>query len=448
MSEYNQSDDLHGTSLEKEYDEVFSGEEKVMDLMKITNDKFTTSIETIKVNQIGLSEPTKLGRQKTITGLTQSIKELGVLTPIHVLAVSDEVSDDDYKYALLDGLRRYFGAVKNNIGEIQAVVWRFHDVDMGRELALSLGLILNKSQKRSWSETWDLYRILEMRGALTPGTLEYLLQMNSGDAMKLKDVMLCDYSEVKEALLSDEKDLEGCYKMLQKLRKEEDALAKEDATGFSDTVEGAEEITTDNTNGEGQLSDQDVMELLEMADSLDDLDVSEEDFSDLNQSAMSDEKQKVGERHPVDPAIRQGTFQRDRYMCRCCGTGGVAFLATLVYHHAIPVHCGGADSIENGLTLCDSCHLTLHSAEKIGGKIPMTEEQFKEYPESEQNRIKLILKYSKIAVEASKRKGISKEKIKEEANRSARHRMPGEGLKENQIGYATKSYGSDSDSNE
>ena len=32
--------------------------------------------------------------------------------------------------------------------------------------------------------------------------------------MKLKDVMLCNYDEVKEALLSGEKNLEACYKML------------------------------------------------------------------------------------------------------------------------------------------------------------------------------------------------------------------------------------------
>ena len=56
--------------------------------------------------------------------------------------------------------------------------------------------------------------------------------------MKLKDVMLCDYDEPYAMLLNNEKDLEACYKLLQKLRKEEDQLAKEDAT-FSDTVEEA-----------------------------------------------------------------------------------------------------------------------------------------------------------------------------------------------------------------
>lgn len=432
---YDENASVVGSSFESEYDATFSGEEKLNNLLKITSDSYTRKFERIKISQIGFTDPVKKSRAETMTGLTSTIKDLGVLDPIDVMTVEDP--DDDYKYVLIAGLRRVFGALKNGQTEIDAIVWDFKDKDQGNDLALYLGLILNRTQKRNWGETWHLYQILELQSAITPGTLEYLLQLESGDAMKLKDVMLCDYDEVKEALLSGEKNLEACYKMLAKLRKEEDQLAKEDAMGTADAVEGADEIASDNTGEGGQLTDQDVMELLEMVDSTDDSDLTDEDFDGLNQSAFSDEHQKVGDRHPVDPAIRQGTFQRDNFRCRCCGTGGVAFLATLVYHHAIPVHCGGADTVENGLTLCDSCHQTLHCAEKAGGKIPMTKEQFEEYDEAEQLRIKKILKFANVAVEAAKRKGISKEKIMEEANRSARHRMPGETLKETQIGFAT-----------
>lgn len=442
MEVYNENEEMHGTSLESEYDSTFSGEEKADMLLKLTSDKFTRHQERIKIKQIGFTEPIKRGRKKTMTGLTASVKDIGVVDPIHVMLTEEsdleDSDDDDFKYILLDGVRRVFGAMKNGIEEIDAIVWDFKDKEQGMELALVLSLVLNRTQRREWSEVWDLYQILEMQTSITPGTLEYLLQLNGGDAMKLKDVMLCDYDEPKAMLLNNEKDLEACYKLLQKLRKEEDQLAKEDATGFSDTVEGAEEVTSNNTETEdgGQLSDQDVLELLEMVDDISEGDIESADFSEMNTSSFEDEHQKVGERHPVDPAIRQGTFQRDDYKCRCCGTGGVAFLSTLVYHHAIPVHCGGADTVENGLTLCDSCHLTLHTTEKNGGKIAMTEAQFNEYDEKEQKRIKLIIKYAKIAVEAAKRKGVNKDKIREEANKSARHRMPGEGLSENQAGFA------------
>ncbi len=432
---YNKEETMKGTSLEKEYDAIFDGDEKSSALLKLTSNAFTRTFQRIKINQIGLTDPIKKGRAKTMIGLTSTIKDIGVVTPIHVMTVSEEAADDDYRYILLSGLRRMYGALRNGQEEIDAFVWDFHDKDQGTDLALVLSLLLNRVQKRTWGEIWDLYKALELQSSITPNTLEYLLQLESGEAMKLKDVMLCDYAEVKEALINNEKTLDGAYKMLQKLRKEEDQLAKEDVTGVSDTVEGAEELAADNVGESGQLSDQDVVELLEMADSAES-DVGEDDFSSLNNSSFGDEHQKVGERHPVDPAIRQGTFQRDKFRCRCCGTGGVAFLGTLVYHHIIPVSAHGADSIDNGLTLCDSDHQILHCCERAGGKIQMTKEQFEEYSQEDQERIKKILKYAKIAVEAHKRAGNSKEKIVKESCISGRHRMPGETLKETQIGFA------------
>ena len=76
----------------------------------------------------------------------------------------------------------------------------------------------------------------------------------------------------------------------------------------------------------------------------------------------------------------------------------------------------------------------------------MTKDQFEEYSEDEQKRIKFILKFAKIAVEAHKRVGNSKDKIVQEAVKSGRHRMPGETLKETQIGFnAMKSAEKESD---
>lgn len=428
---------MENEELKQEYEEVFDGEEKAMHMLKITRDKYDLQKERIQIKSIGFSEPLKVGRKQTMIGLTKSIGELGVVTPIHVMTTEmyeEDKDDDSYQYILLDGLRRIFGATKNNIAEIEAVIWDFHDKELGRQLALPLSLILNRTQKRSWAEVWDLYTILEMQSQVTPGTLEYLLQLEAGDAMKLKDVMLCDYSEVKEGLLSGEKSLDQCYKMLQKLRKEEDALANEDSTGFSDTVEDAGEIVNDERKE--LLSDDDVMQLLELSNNLDENDIDEADFEEMN--AQGDvEHQVVGERHPVDPSIKQGTFQRDKYKCRCCETGGVAFLGTLIYHHLVPVADGGPDTVENGLTLCDSCHQILHITQKNGGRINMTKEQFDEYDDKTQRRIKLILKFAKVAVEADKIRGRNKKEIMQDANASARHRMPGETLKETQRMYSS-----------
>lgn len=452
MAEYNESDNMHGTTLEAEYDSVFTGEEKAEMLLKLTSDKFSRYQDKIKIKQIGFTEPIKRGRKKTMTGLTSSVKDLGVVVPIHVMLTEESTledsSDDDFKYILLDGVRRIFAAMKNGIEEIDAIVWDFKDKEQGSELALALSLVLNRAQRREWSEVWELYQILELQTSITPGTLEYLLQLNSGDAMKLKDVMLCDYEEPKQALLNNEKDLEACYKLLQKLRKEEDKLAKEDATGFSDTVEGAEDVVSDNTETEdgGQLSDQDVLELLEMVDSLDNLDeVTDEDFDEMNKvdDAYVD-AQKVGDRHPLDAALRQAVLKKDNFTCQCCNMKLIGSrLGLIAVHHCLPVHTGGKDTLDNLITLCLNCHVNLHVMERNGGSILMSKEDFESLSETEQVSLKKALKLARVAIEADKRKGLSKKDVQELTRDSIRHPMPGTGLKENQIAYSASKADSD-----
>lgn len=433
---YNDEDEIIEDSLQAEYDSSFSGEEKLSNLLKITSDSYTRKFEKIRLDQIGFTDPVKKSRAETMTGLTSIVKDLGVLDPIDVMTVEDP--DDDYKYVLISGLRRVFAALKNGQTEIDAIVWDFKDKDQGNDLALYLGLLLNRTQRRNWGEIWHLYQVLELQSAITPGTLEYLLQLESGDAMKLKDVMLCDYDEVKQALLSGEKNLDGAYKLLAKLRKEEDKLAREDETGVSDTVEGAEEIASDNVGEQGQLSDQDVMELLEMADSIDDIEnVDETDFDELNQGV--DDSQAGGNRHPLDPALKSAVLSRDNFKCKCCGFGGAAALGVLAVHHILPVHTFSAgqktDYMENLVTLCIRCHILVHLVERGGGKLQMTKEDFEGYPEEEQKSLKRCLKYGRVAVEADKRKNMSIEDVKKATTDNIRHPMPGTGLPENERAY-------------
>lgn len=435
---------LDNKQLEKEYDQIFDGIEKVLNLLKVSNDAYTREIKIIDIEKIGLSEPTKKGRKDTRLGLTQSIKELGVINPILVMTTEiygeEEIEVEEginvYSFTLIDGLRRMSGAYKNGKHTMEAIVLDFKDKEKGRQIALPLGLALSKTQRRTWNEIWELYQILEMQNnfAITPGTLEYLLDLEPGDSMKLKDVMLSGDQEVVDDLIINKKNLEQCYRLLQRHRKEEDSLEKEDNTGISQ-VEGVADIVAATQEEDApMLSDQQVMSLLEMVEDIDS--ISEEDFGAFNSSLTGDERQKVGERHIIDPQIKQATFQKDNFECICCNTGDVAFLGALVYHHKIPVHCGGPDTVENGATLCDTCHIIVHVAEKAGGKLAMTKEQFEAYDEVQQRRIKKILALAKLAVQASQIKKIPVEKMKEEANKSMRHRMPGEGLKEAKIAYA------------
>ena len=230
-------------------------------------------------------------------------------------------------------------------------------------------------------------------------------------------------------LSSGEKTLEMSYRMLQKLRKEEDQLERDDAKGFSDTVDTAGEIVG-GVDGTSQLSNEDVEALLAMASDLNDA-IESDDFNSLNAIADADvSRQTVGDRRPIDPALRSAVLYRDDFKCKCCGFGGAAALGVLAVHHVIPVHVGGADTEENLITLCLNHHILLHIAERNSGKLQMTEADFNMLTEADQTALKKTLKLAKIAVSADKRKGLTKEKVAEETSKSLRHPMPGENLKE------------------
>ncbi|WP_336987650.1 HNH endonuclease [Bacillus thuringiensis] len=417
---------------------LLSSTSETLSDMGIEKENYTlTYVNNIKLTKIAISEPMKKGRASTIVGLTKSIGELGVVTPIHLmkLETADEDEDSDMPaYQTIDGLRRIYSSVKNNLETIPAIVWDFKDKQKGRQAALILGLTLNRQQKRTWSEIWDLYTILERQTQIKPNTFESLFQLEGGDAMKLKDVVLSEYTEVKEELFSNEKTLEQCYKNLQKLRKEENTLEIEDQTGFADTSDMAKDVVEGEEKPEVQLSNDEVLAILEMGEALD-KEINPDDFGSMGDMFGEVTHQDVKNRKPVDPIIKQQTLARDDYRCRCCGTGGKAFLSTIIFHHIVPVHADGPDTVANGLTLCDSCHITLHVIER-NGRLPLTEEEFKEYEPEDQWRIKNILHYARIAIMAGKNKGLTDEQRKELAKSGTRHRMPGEGNKENQQGFA------------
>ena len=444
---YDDSPSVAGSSLEAEYDAAFDGDERASNFLKLTSDAFSLKFEKIDVKTIAVFEHLKMGRKKTISGLTATIHDLNVLNPIQVMTVEEE--DDEFKYILLKGLRRLYAAIKNGIEEVNAIVWNFDDKELGKDNALYLSLILGRTQRRSWDEIWELYQLLELKSDITPGSLEYLLQLEPGEAMRLKDVMLCDYEEVKLALTSGEKTLDACYKMLTKLRKEEDRLEQDDLTGVND-VEGTDGLAGNGNDAVPQLSDSDVRELLDMADDLDsDDDLSEEDFDSMNQSSFGDEQQKVGERHPLDPALRQAVLARDKFICKCCGMKLIgARLGLIAVHHVIPVHCKGKDTLDNLITLCLNDHINLHIMERNGGSIMMSQNDFDDLSENEQLSLKKALKLARIAIEADKRRGMSKEDIVKATQDSIRHPMPGKGLKENQIIYATTKNNNKDDSND
>lgn len=363
----------------------------------------------------------KKSRKQTVIGLTGVIGEWGVVTPIHVLALEDEGS-----YMLLDGLRRIFGKIRNGEKEIEAIIWDFEDKDEGKEVANVLSLMINRSQRYSPQEIWDQIRDLETKNDLTPGVIEYLLQLDSGDSMKYKDVMLADaeYEDIKEELMENRSSIEAAYKKLTSRRKKENKLAKEDSM----VLEGGGGESSDDMPLQ-RLSVEDVRELLELTDN----ELSEgETLEDMDRTAevRGDVVQDVNDRKPIDPMIKQTTFIRDGFKCRCCGKGGAHWLGILVYHHVIPVFLHGEDSVDNGLTICSDCHITLHLYSF--GKVSV---DFESLDDAEKKTFRNIFKFGNIIIEGMKRVGMTKDVGYKADSGSRRHLYPGEGLKDNKEAF-------------
>lgn len=436
-------DGLHSNPrLQEEYESTFTNEEKVQHALKdINKHSFTLDVGIVDFNTILVSEPVKNGRKETYSGLTTSVAEMGILSPIHVMVLegysnwlNNHEDGEKYEgpmYSILDGFRRVWAGYKNGITRSYAVIWNFGDKDKGVELSNILSLILNKVQRRSWNEIWYMYQLLEEQAQMTPGTLEYLLQLDPGDAMKLKDIMLCDYPEVIEDLTSNKKTLQQCYNTLQKLRKEEDKLLKDDNTGIADMEQADGTI---EKGGDQVLSNEEVNEILEMGDNFDG-DLSEEDFDELMGNNLPDERQTVGERHPLDPALRAAVLQRDGYCCQITGRGkGLPTpiaLSILNVHHKVPVHCGGTDTMDNLITVCLDAHTLIHIIERNMGKLGMSKEDFDALDEEEKTFITGVMKIARIAVEANKRMGRTREQVKKDTSDAIKFKMPGTAQREN-----------------
>lgn len=431
--------------LSDEYENTFSNEEKISHALKLSSDNFTIDTGVVNFNSIIIPDPIKNARKETYSGLTTSVAELGILSPIHVMVTEGyaewvsnnpdyDVADyDGAKYILMDGFRRIWAGYKSGLSRCNAVIWDFEDKDKGSDLLIILSRILNKSQEQSWSEVWCLYNILIAQSPLTENTLDYLLHLESGDSSKLKSIMENSerFPEPKEDLLSNKKTLQQAFSMLEKMRKEIDKLAEEDNRGISE-MDQADGII--GKAGDQVLSDEEVMEVLEMGEDFSG-DLSEEDFDELMGNNLPDDGQKVGERHPLDPALRAAVLQRDEYCCQITGRGkglpAPIALAILNVHHKVPVHAGGKDTMDNLITVCLDAHTLIHIIERNGGKLGMSKEQYESLPEEEQTFITGVMKIARIAVEANRRLGRTREQVKKETSDAIKFQMPGAVQKEN-----------------
>lgn len=426
--------------MDEEFQELLDNGTATSSLFDIDKEALSFRYERINLDYLMPNEFKKSSRVKGIIGLDGIVSQWGVVNPVHVLKL-----EDDDAYLILDGLRRVYSAVKNGFEDIMCVVWDFEDKRKGKQMAHIISLMLNRHEPYRASELWNLMQALEDADELNSGMIEFLTQMGSGQAMKLKEVMRCeeDYCEIREKLVADELDIESAYKKLCNERKKENRLARENATIVENTVssdmgaaEDAQKLSDEEVahkldldmipQSAGNLSEEDVDTLLEEAKRNDEEDKDLGSLDMTNEIRGDNMYQTTDERHPVDASVKQAAMIRDDFRCRCCGKGGAPWLGVLIYHHIVPVYAGGPDTIDNGLTLCQDCHMTLHNY--IMGKVQVN---LDELSDADKTIFKHIFKYGNIALKATKQKKISRSELEKLDKTGKQHAYPDQYLKEN-----------------
>lgn len=424
-----------------EIEDTKDADSRLASLLSLSKDKYTITPAVVNIRDLVIPSPVKDSRKETYLGITRSVEELGVLTPIHVMVLegyADHLAEggtpeeyDGPKYALIDGLRRIFAAQKNNIQRVNAMVWEFQDKDAGSDALNLISLLLNKHQRRSWAEVWYLYQVVEESATVSPGMVEYLLGLEPGDATKLKEIMTRadDFPEPKDDLLSKKKTLEQAYKALMKAMKEQDSLLREDVQGVKE-VEQSEGVIDEGAGSRATLSDEEVKDILDMGEKFEG-DLSEDEFNTMVGNDIEAERFDVdGDRH-LDPALRAAVLQRDGYSCVISGIGVKSGLPTEValailnVHHLVPVADGGTNEMSNLVTVSMDVHTLIHVIQRRGGRLGMKREDYDELDDDKKDYIKKVMKFARIAVEADRRCGKTREQVKEDTADAVRFKMPG-----------------------
>ena len=438
----------------------------VNDVVIVKSDAYSVRYTHISPHQVVGTKPIKDYRADTYSGLFNVIREMKVIVPIVVTplaeyadfladnnittgAEADELGYAGPRYRLIDGWRRVFAALKNNQDEIPAAIITFHDIEVGRDLATLMHLVLNRAQKHTWPEKWSMVKVVEESYSLTPSMLDWLLNLDAGDSMRLKEVMLAEYPEVTEDFLSGKKDLMRSYKALEKLRKAEANPTAGDDDRKISSVDEAGDLATDDTE-DAPLSDEEVKNLLEMGDELrevrdllnkeadtDDTDIADDNyggdpipenaaeqvgfeggdddedmFGEVDENTVQDTK----DRKPLSKELRTAILARDEFTCQACGYGkgitSMVHLGQLEAHHKTSVYVGGSDAMSNFVTLCQRCHGLVHILAGFNAKIGMTKEEFENVPDNDQTMFRVCIKLAKIILKAEEETGKALRKYK------------------------------------
>ena len=394
----------------------------------------------LNIENIGITQ--RIRKMQSVDDLVTSIQSTGLLKPLMVAPTATEGL-----YVLLDGFRRIQACARAGKTRVPCIV---NNKVNTPEIPI-LEAMYNHFRRYSIKEQIDYIEYLEtQQGILNPAMIEYLLQMNSGDYTKLKDVLNDGDPDIVVKLYEGAYDIATAFKKLEQRRKKETLEERENkkaAKVYDDEEEsGADKIQGSGEEADGDaLTEEQIQSLAISADTLDDdledTSISEMIEEDKNIEGFKPHKQKVGEREHLDPAIRKAVMTRDNSTCACCKRGGQQYVDILDYHHVIPVHLGGPDTVDNGIMLCVACHRMVHlyatddlhidSALLQGEYEDLDETKKMRYPnaeifEDEKLRLKRIIKLGSRIRKGIAQQGLNKEQYKKEhSNAGIGRRKPG-----------------------
>ena len=305
----------------------------------------------------------RIRQRSAVTSLSQSIKQTGLLMPIVVAPTMTQGT-----YVLVHGFRRVIAMMSAGSTTVPAIV---NKRIKSSEISI-VEALYNQYTPYTMRECADFIKYLETeRGIMSPSMFEMLLQWNSGDYSKYKDIMDDNDHDIVEKLFGGEFTIAQAFQALEKRRKKESREEKQNKTTAkaydSEQVEQAEGLLDTGSeveqDGEG-LTEEQISDLMidptKLGDDLSDKSLDEMVEAGAKMEGYEPHKQDWKNRERIDPAIRKAVMARDNNTCQCCKKGGPDYVDILDLHHIVEVFLGGEDSVANSITLCLNCHKQVH----------------------------------------------------------------------------------------
>lgn len=343
---------------------------------------------------------------RNVESLLESIKSTGLLQPITVAPTASEGI-----YVLIDGYRRIMACAKAGIRNIPCVV----NTKISIKDIPILEALYNHSKSYTMQEIVKYIDYLEKeKGIFSASMIEYLLQLDSGDYTKLKDILEDNDDDIVSALFNGQMTIAQAFKKLEQRRKKE-SKEEQELQKAEKVYENGGEAGAENLMGAGEEADDSVAlseeEIASLALSPEELNDTEDESLDnivdegKEIEGFEPNQQDYKHREILDPALRKAALARDNNTCQCCGLSGQEYLDVLDEHHIIEVYLGGSDTLENLITACTVCHRLVHSWAR--GDLYIRPES--ELSEEEATKFKKIVKLGNVI-----RKGMAAKKMKKE----------------------------------